>query len=119
MDRHHVLFNRREWESRPQYKELRSNAGLIIPIDRDVHNELHRSVSQVPVLGFYAIMAVQKEFYRGRTHLDTVDNLLYALEKTSEHSRLSEIDRGLASLALQAVEIQKPFIVEGYIEDAA
>ena len=119
MDKHHVLFNKREWESRPQYKELRQNSGLIVPIDRDVHNELHRSVTQVPVLGYYGIMAVQKEFYRGRTHLDTVDNLLFALESVEGHPRLSDLDKALASIALQAVEIQRPFIVEGLIENTA
>lgn len=119
MDKHHVLFNKREWESRPQYRELRQNSGLIIPIDRDVHNELHRSVSQVPVLGYYGILTVQREFYRGRTHLDTLDNLLFALEKASNHDRLSDIDRGLASIALQAVDLQRPFILDGLAEDAA
>lgn len=119
MDRHHVLFNKREWESRPQYRELRQNSGLIIPIDRDVHNELHRSVTQVPVLGYYGIMSVHKEFYRGRTHLDTLDNLLFALEKVEDSPRLSDLDKALAGIALQAVEIQRPFIVEGLIEETA
>lgn len=119
MDKHHVLFNKREWESRPQYKELRQNSGLIVPIDRDVHNELHRSVSQVPVLGYYGILAVQREFYRGRTHIDTVDNLLFALEKASNHDRLSDLDRSIASVALQAVDLQRPFILDGLIEGAA
>lgn len=118
MDRHHVLFNKREWESRPQYREMRSNAGLIIPIDREAHNELHRSVSQVPVLGYYGILAVQREFYRGRTHLETVDNLLFALDKSSENEKLSDMDKALASLALQAVETQRQFIQRG-IEIAA
>lgn len=116
MDRHHVLFNKREWESRPQYRELRENAGLIIPMDREVHNELHRAVSQVPVLGYYGIMAVHREFYRGRTHLQTMDNLMFALETASEHNRLSDLDRSLASIALQAVEVQRPFIVSGEIK---
>ncbi len=97
---------------------MRSNSGLIIPIDRDAHNELHRSVSQVPVLGYYGILAVQREFYRGRTHLDTVDNLLFALEKSSENEKLSDMDKALASLALQAVDTQRPFILRG-IEVAA
>lgn len=119
MDKHHVLFNKREWESRPQYKELRQNSGLIVPIDREVHNELHRNVTQVPVLGYYGIMAVQKEFYRGRTHLDTVDNLLFALESVERHPRLSDLDKALAGIALQAVEIQRPFIAKGLIENAA
>lgn len=119
MDRHHVLFNKREWESRPQYRYLRQDSGLIIPIDRDIHNELHRSVTQVPVLGYYGIMAVQKEFYRGRTYLDTVDNLLFALKSVEVHPRLSDIEKSLASIALHAVEIQRPFIAEGLIENAA
>ena len=116
MDKHHVLFNKREWESRPQYKELRQNSGLIVPIDRDVHNELHISVTQVPVLGYYGIMAVQKEFYRGRTYIDTVDNLLFALKSVERHPKLSDIEKSLASIAIQAVEIQRPFIVKGLIE---
>jgi hypothetical protein len=115
MDRHHVLFNKREWESRPQYKELRSDSGLIIPMDRDAHNELHRNVGHVPVLGYYGILAVQREFYRGRTHLDTLDNLLFALEGASENDRLTELDKRLAGIALEAVELQKPYIVEGHI----
>lgn len=119
MDKHHVLFNKREWESRPQYRELRQNSGLIIPIDRDVHNELHRNVSQVPILGYYGILAVQREFYCGRTHLDTVDNLLFALEKASNNDRLSGLDKSLASIALQAVDLQRPFILDGLIEDTA
>ena len=116
MDRHHVLFNKREWESRPQYKDLRENAGLIIPIDREVHNELHRNVQQVPVLGYYGILAVQREFYRGRTHLETVDNLLFSLEQASENKKLTELDRALANISLQAVDLQRPFIVEGQVK---
>lgn len=116
MDKHHVLFNKREWESRPQYKELRENDGLIIPMDREIHNELHRSITQVPVIGYYGIMAVQKEFYRGRTHLDTVDNLLFALESTESHPRLSDIDKSMANIALRSIYLQRPFIVDGEIK---
>lgn len=116
MDRHHVLFNKREWESRPQYKSLRENPGLIIPMDREVHNELHRADSLVPLLGYYGIMAVQREFYRGRTHLETVDNLMFAIEKSKDNPRKSNIEKGLAELALQSLDIQRPFIIEGEIK---
>lgn len=113
MDKHHVLYNAREWESRPQYKELRQNPGLIIPIDRDVHNELHRNVAHVPVLGYYGILAVNKEFYRGRTPLDNVENLMFAIETIQKNDRMTEIDKGLAELALMAVDLQRPYIVDG------
>ena len=116
MDRHHVLFNKREWESRPQYKELRSNSGLIIPMDREVHCELHRASPIVPVMGYYGIMSVNREFYRGRDHLETLDNLLFALDASSKNEKLSNMERSLSSLALEAVEIQKPLIKEGYIK---
>ena len=116
MDRHHVLFNKREWESRPQYKELRQNPGLIVPMDRDIHNELHRSLAHVPVLGYHAIMAVNKEFYRGRTHLETLDNLMFAIESLENHPRLPDLDKSLANIALQSLDIQKPFIIEGEIK---
>lgn len=115
MDRHHVIFNKREWESRPQYKSLRENEGLIVPMDRDIHNELHRAVPFVPVMGYYGIMAVQREFYRDRTRLGTIENLMFAIEKSMEHPKLSDIERSLAGLALQAVDVQRPFIRQGEI----
>lgn len=116
IDRHHVLYNKREWESRPQYKELRQNPGLIVPMDREIHNDLHRSVPFVPVMGYHGIMAVIREFHRGRTHLDTIDNLMFATEESIKNPKMSDLEKALSGLALESLEMQRPFIVEGGVE---
>ena len=116
MDRHHVLWNKREWESRPQYKQLRETHGLIVPMEREAHNELHRAVPFVPVLGYYGILAVNKAFEEGTDHLESIDNLALAIDSIHKNKRMSELERGLANLALESVELQLPFIREGYIK---
>ena len=115
-EKHHVLFNKREWEARPQYKDLRNNGGLIVPMEREVHNELHRNVQLVPTLGYHGIMAVHREFYRGRGYIESLDNLMFAVESAKNNERLSGIERGLAGLALEALDLQRPFIIEGVVE---
>lgn len=116
IDRHHVLYNAREWECRPQYKEVRTNSGLIIPMDREVHNELHRNTSAVPVIGYHAIQLVRKNFEQGDTHLETVDNLLSSLDHVEKSTKLSKTERALAAIALECVEDQVPYIKEGIAE---
>ena len=116
MDRHHVLWNKREWESRPQYKELRETPGLIVPMEREVHHELHRAVPFVPVLGYYGILAANRAFEEGADHLESIDNLALAIDSIHKNRRMSGIERGLADLALESIELQLPFIREGYIK---
>lgn len=84
-------------------------------MDSEVHRELHREVPLVPLLGYYGVMAVEREFSKGRDYLGTVDNLMSALDKTSHNERLSRIERSLSSLALESVEMQRPFIEDGLI----
>lgn len=115
-NRHHILFNKREWESRPQYKSLRENTGLIVPMDNEVHNELHRAVPFVPLLGYHGIVAVQREFYRGRSHLESVDNLLFAIQESMRHPRETEIEKRLSGIALDTIEQQRPYILKGEVK---
>lgn len=110
IDRHHVLFNAREWEARPQFKELRRDSGLIVPMDREVHNELHKSVPFVPTIGYVATMAVLKDYYRGRTHGESVENLMFSIEGTKNHDRMSDIEKALCDIALDSLDIQREFI---------
>lgn len=116
IEKHHELFNKREWEAREQYKDLRNNGGLIVPMHKEYHDELHKSVRLVPTLGYNGIMAVHREFYRGRSYIDTLDNLMFAVESAKNNERLSSIERGLAELALDALDLQRPFIQEGAVE---
>lgn len=113
MNRHHVLFERAVWESNPKGKELRRDSGLIIPMDEEVHAELHRDVSKVPLLGRQAIMLVKNEFCRGRNNMETIDNLLFAFNKVEIDNRIPIEERRLAELAIHNVGLQKPYIKFG------
>ena len=113
MNRHHVLFERAIWEKEPYSKKLRRESGLIIPMDEEVHAELHRDVGKVPLLGRQAITLVHNEFYRGNNHMETIDNLLFAFNKVEIDRKMPPEDRRLAELAIHNVGLQKPYIKFG------
>lgn len=47
--------------------------------------------------------------------MQTMDEVCYAIDKAAEHPSVHPIERGVAELAIQAVQIQKPFIEEGLV----
>ncbi len=109
-DRHHILFERLCWNNRPTARKLRATPMLIPLLDRDVHNELHRACPPVPVLGYYALERTFREFECGSTYLQTADNLLSAMQEASLNPRAHRIERDLCRLAIQAVDLQRPYI---------
>ena len=113
MNRHHVLFERAIWEKKPDSKELRRDSGLIIPMDEEVHAELHRDVSKVPLLGRQAIHLIHNEFHSGNNYMDNIDNLLFAFNKVELDNKMLPIDRMLAEIAINNIGLQKPYIKFG------
>ena len=107
-DRHHILFPRVEWTARDQAKKLRNMH--LYDMDRDIHNELHRNCPPVPILGYYALNNVLSEYHQGSTPLASFDNLITSIEIAAKHRKAHPIERELAYLALEALEMQKPFI---------
>lgn len=116
-DRHHILFDRVAWTQRPESKVLRRSESLIVTLDRDTHNELHKHCPSIPALGFYALQRVNRDFepvYNDK--LASVDNLMLAIEESAKHPKTHEIERRLAGLAVWALDLQRPFIVESRYE---
>lgn len=109
-DNHHILHSRQEWELRPQARALRENKTLIPNLDRSTHNELHRMCPPVPILGYHALNKVLSEFYPARDTLQSMDNLLFAIELAANMPQAHRIEREMAHLAIQAIELQKPFV---------
>ena len=102
---HHVLYQRRQWNSRTDSAALRQSTGLIIPMDCDVHKELHRQAWEgVSVLGVQAVRQVMNEIDKKDNYLDVIDNVLYLIDKTNDP---------VADFAIHAIERQLPFIKEG------
>ena len=112
-DRHHILSERKAWSSRPEANRLRTQPTLIPLMDREIHEETHRETPAVPLLGYRALQLVNSEFVPSDEVLRSMDNLMKAFEIASRHPRAHPIDRDLAMLAVQAVELQRPYVRRG------
>ena len=44
MEAHHTLFNRYAWTANKDLAALREDRRLIVPLEHDVHAELHREI---------------------------------------------------------------------------
>lgn len=111
-DAHHILHSRLDWNLRPQSRALRAYPALIPRITRSGHEELHRNVPPVPLLGYHALMRVKSSFECGPDTLSSMDNLMFAIEEAAEHPRAHPLERDLAYLAIQSIDLQKPYIAD-------
>lgn len=106
-DEHHVLFQRRSWQRDPSGRVLRSDHGLIVPMDISIHRELHRDKELwqgVPILGRSAMRMVRDIYEPQSDHIRSVEKLLSAINRTSDPSK---------ELALHAIEAEIPYLVDG------
>ncbi len=113
MSRHHILHERFAWTARGEAKRLRDTQSLIPRIDRELHDELHLACPHVPLLGSHALQAVNHIFEPTGNTMDDMDGLMSAIERASRHPRAHMIERDLAGLAIEAIDLQRPFIKKG------
>lgn len=114
-DGHHILHHRQEWSLRPYARQLRETPSLIPRIDRDAHESLHANCPPVPLLGHYALMGTVARFQPTGDTLRDISGLQSAMEQATRSSRFHPIERDLAGLAIEALDLQIPFIKEGLI----
>lgn len=108
---HHVLFYRAQWEAMPATQALRRKPGLIVPSIRFTHDRLHREVEQVPALSTYmAAHALSNYVDYPHNHLRSADSLMKAIEVGTKHHRATPVEIAVAQLAIEAVDLQRPFI---------
>ena len=113
LDRHHILFDRMSWNNRPEARSLRAYPMLIPKIYRRSHEDLHANTPVVPVLGYHALQRIIKGFECGSDTMSSIDNLLFAMEEANRHPKAHPLERSLSHIAMQAIELQRPFIQEG------
>lgn len=118
MDKHHVLFDKASWTLRKEGIYVREQPSLKPAIDRDAHNELHRNCPPVPALGYYALRRVSRDFVPGSTPLRSMSNLTRSIEASSRHLNVHRIEKELAGLAVEAIDLQRPYIKEGLPNEA-
>lgn len=111
-DNHHILHDRVSWTSRPEAKALREDRSLIVKLDRSEHNEIHRHTVAVPLLGYRALVRTRREYEAGNTPLESIENLMAAIEVAQKHPRAHPIERELAGLAIWSLDLVRPFVAE-------
>lgn len=114
-DNHHILNNRIEWSARKESVQLRETPSLIPLLDRSVHEDLHRYCPAVPMLGVYALQHVARTFQPSSDTFQSIDNLMLAIERAADHPKAHQIERELAYIAIDAIDLQRPFIKEGIV----
>ena len=112
MERHHVLFNRYAYTANKDLEALREDRRLIVPLEHDVHQTLHREISHVPPLSYHMARHVLRAYseFEADTYLHNVENLQRSIEEAMKHPRADRIERGVGALAVHALDIQKPFL---------
>lgn len=109
-DAHHIIHENREWSLRPEAKSIRETPSLIVKIDREEHNELHRTCPAIPLLGYHALIRTRKTFEVGDNPIQSMENLMRSIEEASNHPRAHEVEKHLAELAIWAIDLQRPFV---------
>lgn len=109
-DGHHVLHSKLEWSLRPEARALRETPSLIPRLDRRVHDEIHQECPPVPLLGHYALARTVRTFEPTGHTMTDIDRLMKAIETSSDHPKAHDLERDLALLAVQAIDLQRPFI---------
>lgn len=113
MDVHHDVFRRQEWTLRPQAEAIRESPGLKVRLARSDHEWLHTKVEPIPLLGYHALLCVNRyyEDAPGDT-LQSMDNLLFAINKANHEPKAKPIERSLGELTMQAFEEERNILKE-------
>jgi len=114
MQRHHLIFNRQEWNLRPAGMYIREQPSLIHSLDQDEHRALHAACPAIPLLGYHALNRTAKLFIPGSTTVQSIDNLSFAIDKAHKDRHTHHIERAVGELAIEALQLQKPFIQEAW-----
>lgn len=116
-EKHHILHHRALHEANKDSKILRNSLGMIALIDPDAHDALHRACPGVPPLDIWTAQRARSIMVPHPNPIQAIDNYLYAVDRATLSPKSHQIERDLAALTMMAVELQKPYIKEGLINE--
>lgn len=116
LEKHHILFPRLIWQLYPHGLFLRNTPALIPPIDREPHRELHVGVPLVPLLAYHGLARVRRGFETTGDTFKDISQLQSLIEETNNHPRTHGAERGLGELAIEALDEQIPFLLDGGVK---
>lgn len=119
VNKHHTQFARAVHESMPNIKKIRNDERLIVPLDIDVHDELHRNVAAVPNLTHNLAgraLSIFNDYGDAYDPITNLQNYMASIEEAAKDRRVKELERSMAELTVWACEMQIPFIQQGYVD---
>ena len=120
-NKHHPAFDGPRWEavrkghSTSVNKRIRCELLRTALMDIDVHEELHRKVSFVPMPGRHFLHRVEANFIDDPNPIKRIGNFLIASEHALIHPQMTYIETDCAELMIEAISLQLPYIREGLI----
>lgn len=105
-----MLFYRPEWSLRPEARYLRELGGLRVDLPRAEHDEMHRRVALVPLLGVHALQRVASDYKPVNSLYQNIDRFVSLTERALRHPKSHEIERKLGALTIDAILMQREFI---------
>lgn len=112
---HHLLWEKLLWDARPESRCLRRSSSLIVRLEQDSHNALHRAITTVPVPNVYMVRSIAHSFVPSPDIFQAMDNLCFSIDESVNHPRATMLDRRLGQLMIDSVVTQRPFIRAGMI----
>ena len=109
---HHMLYYRPEWSVRREAQYLRELGGLRVDLTREDHDEIHRRIPLVPLLGLHALERVAREHKRTDSLYQNIDSFICATERALKHPKSHELERQLGALTIESIVLQRDFIKE-------
>jgi hypothetical protein len=114
---HHIMFPKVLHNAQVPSKEIRNNKWLIVPLDHEVHNELHRNIGIVPVMGWLMETRIQSNFYpQPGDYYHSVERLAHSVFEVMKQPATPYLEKQLGELIIYSLESQLEYINKGLIE---
>jgi len=113
-EKHHILFPRKLWNMYESGHKLRTNNGLIVPLNHAAHLIIHGELEQVPLMDTYTLDRVVKLYIprydsglnTSTDYIGNIRRLQDTVEEAIDHPRTSKIARSVGLTAIEALDFQ-------------
>ena len=109
---HNLLFPQNIWGISPETQALRAHPQLHHTMDIGRHEALHTEVSHVPLLTSkmaLRVLSLLDAFQETTDPIEAIGNLQLSIERSRQSRQFDAAERGVAGVALMALDMQREF----------
>lgn len=113
-DNHHTCHDSMSWEARLESLAIRENSSMIAyGMGRKAHELLHYMTAAVPVPNVHTLQYVASRLPSGLDVINGIDAYSSLVEQAGKHPKAKYVEKELGQLSIQAMQAQKPYILDG------